>query len=99
MTHARTLLTILSLAALLSPALPAMAEEARSPLEDAKQVVKDGARAVGDATRDTTKAIGHETRDVTKAIGHESRDAVHTVGDAIKNAWKSLTGSDEPKAK
>jgi len=105
--HTRTFLTALALAVLVSPALPALAEET---LGDAKQAVKDGARAVGDAARETTKAIGHGARDVTKAIGHETRDAtkvvghesrsaVQSVGDAIKNAWKSLTGSGEAQPK
>lgn len=84
---------------LLSPALPAKAEEAQSTLGEAKQAVKDGARAVGDATRETTKAIGHGTRDAAKVVGHESRSAVQSVGDAIKNAWQSLTGTGEAQPK
>lgn len=108
--HARTFLTALILAVLVSPALPAKAEEAQSTLGEAKQAVKDGARAVGDATRETTKAIGHgtrdltkaighETRDATKAVGHESRSALQSVGDAIKNAWKGLTGTGDAPSK
>lgn len=99
MKHSRASWTVLAFAALVTMALPAKAEEAQSTLGEAKQTVKAGARAVGDATRETTKAIGHETRDAAKVVGHESRSAVQSVGDAIKNAWKSLTGSGETMQK
>lgn len=59
---------------------------------EAKQAVKDGARAVGETTRDVTTAIGHGTRDAVKAIGHGTRSAVQGVGDAAKEAWEDVKG-------
>jgi hypothetical protein len=51
-----------------------------STVGKAKTAVKDGARAVGHATRDATRAIGHGTRDM-----------VHGIGDAASNAWHDVT--------
>lgn len=89
------LLRLLLAALLLSVTLPAGAEETQSPLEAAKQAVKDGKQAI----KAGAQAVGDATRDTTKAVGHESRDVVHRIGDAIKDAWNDLTGPSESKPK
>lgn len=74
----------------------AMAAEdaAASPVAEAKEAVKDGAKAVGTTTRKVTRAIGHGTRDAAKAIGHGASDAAHGIGDAAKKAWNDTTNSE-----
>lgn len=87
---------LLFVAILVQGAEPGFAEgtaapESQSKTQEAKQAVKDGAHAVGTATRKATRAVGHGARDAAKAIGHGTRDVVHGVGDAADKAWHDVT--------
>jgi len=97
MKHPHRLLSAIVVTGLLSLTQPLLAEESQSTVAETKQAVKDGARAIGEATRETTTAIGHGTRDAAKAVGHETRSVTQKIGDAVKNAWKDLTGPSESK--
>jgi len=83
----------LSLFLVLPGAVRAEAEKPASTAAEAKKSVKEGARAVGDAARDTTRAIGHGTRDAARAIGHGARDGAKAVGEAARKTWKDLKGA------
>lgn len=91
---------VLILTAMLAATPAAAAEDQPSSTAgEAKAAVKDGAHAVGHATRETTRAIGHGTRDAAKAVGHATRDAAKGVGHAARDAWQTLTGPSATPAK
>ncbi len=66
-----------------------------STVVKAKDAVKDGAKAIGHATRDVTRAIGHATRDAVKAIGHGARDAAKGTREAVEDAWDGATAKEK----